>query len=138
MLLTNISSFLQVQGQIASILSSSFESNGLVMKCLEYAAGLDHIMEFTKQRALESLFSMINQSIRNVLTYNQTHSDFPLNSDQLEKYIPKSLAYSIVWSFSGDSKFKCRESMSEFIRSVTTIPLPATSGSNILDYEVQL
>ncbi|TRY63473.1 hypothetical protein TCAL_02090 [Tigriopus californicus] len=127
---------LEVQGQIASILSASFDSNGLVMKCLEYAASLDHIMEFTKQRALESLFSMINQSIRNVLTYNQTHNDFPLNSDQLEKYIPKSLAYSIVWSFSGDSKFKCRESMSEFIRSVTTIPLPATSGSNILDYEV--
>ena len=48
------------------------------MKTLEYAEGLEHIMEFTRLRALNSLFSMIHQLIRDVLQYNQTHPDFPM------------------------------------------------------------
>ena len=48
------------------------------MKALEYAEGLDHVMEFTKLRVLNALFSMIHQTIRNVYRYNQTHPDFPM------------------------------------------------------------
>ena len=36
-------------------------SDGLVLKSLEFARTLDHIMDFTKMRALGSLFSLINQ-----------------------------------------------------------------------------
>lgn len=32
--------------------------------------------------------------------------DFPMQSDQLERYIPKSLVYAILWSFSGDGRLK--------------------------------
>ena len=49
-----------------------------MMKTLEYAEGLEHIMEFTRRRALNSLFSMIHQLIRDVLQYNQNHPDFPM------------------------------------------------------------
>ena len=35
-------------------------------------------MDFTRLRALGSLFSMLNQSVRNVLNYNQNHQDFPM------------------------------------------------------------
>ena len=35
-------------------------------------------MDFTRLRALGSLFSMLNQMIRNILNYNQFHPDFPL------------------------------------------------------------
>lgn len=35
-------------------------------------------MDFTRLRALGSLFSMLNQSCRNVLNYNHTHPDFPM------------------------------------------------------------
>jgi len=33
-------------------------------------------------RALESLFSMIHQGVRNVLQYNQQHPDFPMEVGQ--------------------------------------------------------
>lgn len=73
---------------------------------------------------------------RNVLAYNHTHSDFPLTNEQLESYIPKCLVYALLWSFAGDAKLKGRSDLGDFIRSITTVPLPPTSSLPIIDYEV--
>lgn len=70
--------FVQVQRDCATILSAFFTSDGLANRALEYAVSLDHIMDFTRLRALSSLFSMINQGVRNILSYNNSHSDFPM------------------------------------------------------------
>jgi len=35
-------------------------------------------MDYTKLRALTSLFSMLNQAVRNILNYNHNHPDFPM------------------------------------------------------------
>ena len=56
--------------------------------------------------------------------------------DQLEQYVPRYLVSTLLWAFSGDSKMKSREQMGEFIRSVTTIPLPS-AALPIIDYEVR-
>ncbi len=77
-------------------------------------------MDFTRLRALGSMFTMLNQCVRNVIIYNQQH-DFRLNEEQIEKYITKSLVLSILWSFSGDCKLKYRCDLGEFLRSSTTI-----------------
>ena len=53
-------------------------SDGLVPRCLQYAESLDHIMDFTRLRAVNSLVSMLHQMVRNILNYNQSHPDFPL------------------------------------------------------------
>ena len=70
--------FLKVQCDFVDIIQEHFSSNGLVVKCLEFAFKQEHIMDFTRMRALESLFSMIHQGVRNVLQYNQQHPDFPM------------------------------------------------------------
>ena len=135
----NVSPSIAVQREIASLLQPYFTADGLVNRCLDHASTLEHIMDFTRLRALGSLFSMINQSVRTVLHYNLTHSDFPMNSEQLESYIPKALVYAMLWSFTGDSKSSYREEMSSYIRSATTITLPpeaASKGSSILDFEI--
>lgn len=62
---------------------------------------------------------------------------FSVQYDQLEQYVPRYLVYCLVWAFSGDAKMKCRHGMGDFIRGVTTIPLPSPS-SPVLDYEVRL
>jgi dynein heavy chain 1 len=94
-------------------------------------------MDFTTHRALGSLFSVLNQGVRNVLHYNHTHMDFPMNSEQLEQYTSKFLVQAILWSFTGDSKAKFRDEMSGFIRSVATVQLPPNTSQSILDYEVR-
>ena len=110
-------------------------SDGLVLKTMEFAAEQDHIMDFTRMRALGSLFSLLNQGVRNILTYNQQHQDFPMTQNQVEAYIPKYLIYALLWSMSGDGKMSSRHDLSNYIRSITTIPLPP-SNSLIIDYEV--
>lgn len=133
------SPILQLQTQVTTILGPFFTEDGLIVKCLEYSIPLDHIMDFTRLRALTSLFSMIKQSIRNIIDYNQTHPDFPLTNEQVDGYITKSLVSSIVWSMSGDSKLKIREQLSSYIKDISTIDLPNVGGlKNIIDFEVSI
>lgn len=64
-----------------------FTSNGLVTKALEHAFQLEHIMDLTRLRCLGSLFSMLHQACRNVAQYNANHPDFPMQLEQLERYV---------------------------------------------------
>ncbi|XP_074643936.1 cytoplasmic dynein 1 heavy chain 1-like isoform X2 [Tubulanus polymorphus] len=133
-----ISPILQVQRDACALLTPSFTSDGLTIRCMEYAATQEHIMDFTRLRALGSLFSMLNQAVRNVLSYNHNHPDFPMQQDQLERYIPKALVYALVWSMSGDGKLKIRKELGDFIRGITTIPLPPNAATPVIDYEVAI
>ena len=94
-------------------------------------------MDFTQLRALNSLFCMLHQMIRNILTYNQSYPDFPMLSDQIETYVPCYLIFCLIWCFSGDGKMSYREKMEDFIRGTTTIPLPPGT-TPIIDFEVNI
>ncbi|KAI9204677.1 dynein heavy chain [Polychytrium aggregatum] len=134
-----VSQSLITQRLIAEIISPYFRPDGLVQRALEAAESLEHIMDFTHMRVLNTLFSLINKTVRNVLEYNAGHPDFPLGHDQMEAYVPKRLVLSIIWSFSGDSKLETRSRLGEFIRTSTTIDLPPTgSGASVIDYDVSL
>ncbi|XP_044006814.1 dynein heavy chain, cytoplasmic isoform X3 [Aphidius gifuensis] len=133
-----LSPAITVQREVGSILQSYFAPDGLVVRCLEYAMKQEHIMDFTRLRALSSLFSMLNQAVRNVLHYNHSHIDFPLPSEQLELYMPKCLVYALLWSFAGDAKLKVRSDLGDFARSITTIPLPSQINIPIIDFEVNI
>lgn len=61
-----------------------------------------------------------------------------LQQDQLERYIPRSLVHSLIWSISGDAKFKARQELGDYIRGVTTIPLPPNPAQPIIDFEVRV
>ena len=56
--------------------------------------------------------------------------------DQIERYVPRYLIFCILWAFSGDCKLKTREDLGQFIRSITTVPLPSSATSSIVDFEV--
>lgn len=58
-----------------------------MIKALEHASKMEHIMDFTRLRCLGSLFSMLHQACRNVALYNNNHPDFPMPIDQLERYM---------------------------------------------------
>lgn len=81
---------LQIQRDTAAILQPYFTSTGLVIKTLEHASKMEHIMDFTRLRCMGSLFSMLHQACRNVALYNNNHSDFPMPNDQLERYMQVS------------------------------------------------
>lgn len=132
-----VSPALRLQKEIAGLIQPFFTTDGLVEKCLEFASSLEHIMDFTRMRALSSLFSMMNEAVRQIHAYNTSHQDFPLEPDAVDRYMSKSLVYGMLWSFTGDAKLKVRSELGEYIRSITTIPLPpANAQAPIVDYEV--
>ena len=107
---------MKVQHMAADALEPHFARDGLVQRCFNFAETMDHIMEFTRLRALNSLFSLLRAAILNL-----QHHDFPLAPDQLEQYILKSLVTGILWAFTGDAKHQFRNQMGEFIRGSSAI-----------------
>jgi len=136
---SSVSPTLKVQRDAVTILEPFFRpEGGLVPKALEFALKQEHIMEATQVRLLETLFSMLNKSIRNILDYNEKHPDFPMGVDKMEQYLTKRLLYSLVWSFSGDSRLSLRASLGEFLLNLASLDLPGPQGKSIIDYEVSI
>ncbi|BGP45295.1 dynein heavy chain [Rhodotorula kratochvilovae] len=130
---------LATQRAIADKLEPFFEQDGLVTKALEYAATVDHIMDFTAARALTTLFSLINKSIRTVGEYNVAHPDFPLPADQVEAYTLKRLLVSLVWAFTGDSKLDTRAAMGDYLRTQSGLDFPPLApGGALIDFDVEV
>lgn len=128
---------LEVQRIVADVISPFFEE--LVDKALEHAAQVWHIMDFTAARALNTLFSLINKTVRNVLDYNNQHSDFPLSASLMETYAVRRLIIAIVWSFTGDAEMDQRTEMGEFLRAHAGVELPPIGAdSSLIDYDVQV
>ncbi|KAG6866267.1 hypothetical protein C0991_006854 [Blastosporella zonata] len=136
---TSTSANLATQQQIASILERFFAEDELVSSALKFAESIEHIMDFTITRALNTLFSLINKTVRNVIEYNFQHSDFPLSPESVEQYVTKRLLVSIIWAFSGDAKLDLRAEMGDYLRKQTGIDLPPLPpGSSLIDYDVQV
>ncbi|KAH0590223.1 hypothetical protein H2248_000395 [Termitomyces sp. 'cryptogamus'] len=136
---TNTSANLVTQQQIASILERYFADDELVSSALKFADSIEHIMDFTTTRALNTLFSLLNKTVRNVIEYNIQHSDFPLSPESVEQYVTKRLLVSIIWAFSGDAKLDLRAEMGDYLRKQTGIDLPPLPlGSSLIDYDVQV
>ncbi|EIW86375.1 dynein heavy chain protein 1 [Coniophora puteana RWD-64-598 SS2] len=133
------SAHLETQKQIASNLERYFADGELVSSALSYAESIEHIMDFTAARALETLFSLLNKTARNIIEYNMQHTDFPLSAERVEQYVTKRLLVSIIWAFSGDAKLDLRAQMGEFLCKQTGIDLPPLGpGASLIDYDVQI
>lgn len=52
-------------------------------------------------------------------------------------FLQRYLIYAVLWSFSGDGRLKMRAELGEYIRRITTVPLPTAPNVPIIDYEVK-
>ena len=130
---------LLVQTQAADILQQHLTHDGLLGKCLEKASKYNHIMQFTEIRALNTLFSLLNKTCRNMVEYNVQHHDFPLNSEQIDSYVSKKLLLALIWALTGDCPLIERKTFGEYVAGFTTLDIPSVSNSSsIIDYDVSL
>ncbi|KAG9509180.1 Dynein heavy chain, cytoplasmic, partial [Fragariocoptes setiger] len=147
----NLSSTLLIQGEIASVLEPHLDSDeGFVARALDFAIQQEHVMHFTRFRALATLFSMLSHTVRSVLIYNQsstqmapmavgTKSSMIMKFEHLKGYVVNSLVFNVLWSFAGDAKLEVRHRLSTFIRDhVHSIEFPTQGDEDLLDYEVLL
>lgn len=97
-------------------------------------------MDFTIIRVLEAAFALIRKGITNVLEYNENHSEYPLDSEVLKKYMQNWTLLSICWGISGSMTLKRRQEYSDEIREISPITAPPKipGCESIIDYEVSL
>ncbi|KAF8367390.1 dhc-1 [Pristionchus pacificus] len=128
-----------IQRMAASALSQHLSIDGLVALTLEYALSrIEHIMTATSHRLLSSFFAMMNYSIRTIIDHDSSQIDFPLPAEQIETFVCRSMLCNLVWAFSGDTKWKGRQEMSDYVRRTTTLQLPPNEQVPIVDYQVAL
>jgi dynein heavy chain 1 len=82
-------------------------------------------MDFTVIRVLEAMFALVRKGISNVLEYNESHPDFELEDDKINKYMTKWVLHSVMWGIGGDMKLYDRAKYSaELLKVVTDIEVP--------------
>lgn len=130
---------LEIQQSIAGMLEPYFTPDGLVSTALRHVESFEHIMDFTTTRALNTLFSLVNKTVRNIIDYNNQHPDFPLSNDRMEQYVTRRLLLNIIWAFSGDCKLDARAELGNFLSSRSGIDVPLiTTNLSLLDYDVSV
>ncbi|KAK9422351.1 putative Dynein heavy chain [Seiridium unicorne] len=135
----NSTQALALQKQVADLLNDFLTTDSFIHAALKEAQNYNHIMEFTTTRVLETLFSLLNKAIRNVIEYNAQHSDFPLDADQTEAYVAKKLLLALVWAFTGDCPLVDRKAFGDNIASLASFGSPPLDGaSSLIDFNVSL
>lgn len=130
---------LEIQQHVAGMLEPYFTSDGLISAALQHVESFEHIMDFTTTRALNTLFSLVNKTVRNIIDYNNQHPDFPLSNDRMEQYVTRRLLLNIIWAFSGDCKLDARAELGNFLSSRSGIDVPLTTANlSLLDYDVSV
>ncbi|KAJ3176317.1 hypothetical protein HDU87_005359 [Geranomyces variabilis] len=128
---------LESQRIIADILAAHLQSGGVVPRAMEAAEKMEHIMDFTKIRALTALFTLLNNAVRNILEYNSSHVDFPMTVPAIETFLSKRILLAIIWSFTGDSKLEVREQLAAYLQTISSVEFPG-SGASLLDFDVNI
>ena len=118
-----------------------FNPKGFVSQAIEVASKFNHIMEFTRIRVIESMFALVRKGVTNILEYNENHSEFPMNDNQIASYMTKWVALSLIWGFSGSLGLDQRMDFCSKLYSINKgdIEFPnENAGLSLIDYEVKI
>lgn len=102
---------------------------------------LNHIMNFTINRSLETFFTLLKSYCRRFIIYSLKNKDIPV--DNSSKYIVKAIVLSFIWAFAGDSPHEEREGFSKIVMRLSSFGelhrIEDKQGvDNYLDYDITL
>lgn len=130
---------LAVQTHAADLLRAHLESEDFILSALKEAEGYNHIMEFTVARVLNTLFSLLNKAVRDIIEYNSQHIDFPLDPEQVEAFIAKKLLLALVWALTGDCPLSDRKAFGDNVCGLASFGSPPLDGTSaLIDFDVSL
>ena len=129
----------QVRQKAVEAIRQFFSERGYVQQALELAEKYTHVMDFTVIRVIESMFALVRKGISNILEYNENHSEFPMNDDQIYQYMSKWLVVSLIWGFGGSLSLGNRSDFSNKLSTLSNdIDFPSDTSFAMIDYEVRL
>ena len=130
---------LAVQSHVADVLKTHLTDDDFILEALKLAETYNHIMEFTVARVLNTLFSLLNKAVRDLIEYNGQHVDFPLEPEQTEAYVSKKLLLALVWALTGDCPLADRKAFGDNVVGLASFGSPPLDGtSSLIDFDVSL
>lgn len=130
---------LQIQSQVADLLHTYLTEEDFILAALKQAESYNHIMEFTVARVLTTLFSLLNKAVRDMIEYNASHIDFPLDPEQIETYVSRKLLLALVWALTGDCPLNDRKTFGDNVGALASFGSPPLDGtSSLIDFDVIL
>ena len=128
-----------VQKQAADLLRHFLVTDDLIAKAIDEVSRRDHIMDFTKIRVINTLFSLLSKTCRTLIEYNLQHEDFPLDPEQIESFVSKKALLGLIWAFTGDCSLADRQAFGKFAANLTIVETPILGDSlSLIDYDVSL
>lgn len=128
----------ETQAMVCKHISDIFRQIDL-SQLLDTARDLNHIMEFTDIRALNTVFALINSACLRLLLFMNQNVDFSPSKDQQLAFITKSVLLSLVWAFSGDCQLSGRE---DFGSKLLLLPvfanLEVEEDHPLVDFDISL
>ena len=123
---------------ISPLFKAGNGEKALTQRAVEIAANFVHVMDFTRIRVLEATFALVRKSISNILEYNESHSDFPMEDEIMEKYMKKQVLLAIMWGVSGSMKLALRAEFGRKLAAeVSDIEMPSLETYSLIDYEAR-
>lgn len=74
------------------------------------------------------MFALIRKGIDNIIEYNENHSDFPLETGQIENFMRKWVLFSTIWGIGGSMNLSTRTEFSNSICNFTSVETPPHGG----------
>ncbi|EGW31386.1 cytoplasmic dynein heavy chain [Spathaspora passalidarum NRRL Y-27907] len=116
--------------QVAEILNPQ-----LLSKICDLAKNIDHIMDFSIQRAVTSFETTLRSYLRRFIKHSYTH-----NSDiiDIKKYVDKAVLLSFIWTFAGDASYEEKEKFGREVALLDTFGHIEPVEGVHLDYDISL
>ena len=93
----------------------------LLTMAIEEAQKHFTIMDWVTLQALNSYFTLLNVGVQQVVDYNGSHPDYPLDDAATEKFLSRHLLRSLVWACGGSMKLADRLEFGRTLITFTSI-----------------
>jgi dynein heavy chain 1 len=108
--------------------------NGIVEDLILFAQKLPQIMQFSHVQALQNLFSLLTSTVKEVIEYDISHEDFPIQYEKLKVFLENRFWISLAWSLGGNLTQKSRLQLGDYINKMAGLNL----DGNIFDYDMNI
>lgn len=129
----------EIQASICDHITNIFSEIDLD-HILGLSRDLNHIMEFTETRALNTVFALINSSCLKLLLFLNQNADYRPTLEQQQEFITKSVLLALVWALAGDCPLADREEYGLKMLLLPVFAILSIEDSNqiLVDYDVSL